>query len=337
MSNTHILKRSYAFLVREAIVLGAIAVIVLLSNSLLFIPRDANAESSVQHTPPNPGENNPASFSPLSPSDNASALNWAGYVASGGTYTSVSGSWIVPNVGSNETSNDADATWVGIGGTSSHDLIQAGTEALPTSDGRIVYQAWYETLPQETQAVPMAISPGDTISVSVTKGAGNAWVIAFNDSTSGRSYQTTVNYASSLSSAEWIEEMPVEIGGLIGLDDFGTIDFSNGYAIKNGSVATIATSGSKALTMTNSSGAVIATPSALGTDGASFSVSRTDALATPLALTEGGVRAVAVAPFSSTSASQSAYSVSNGSPGFARGSMRVIRRSRGGYRIIVRF
>src|SRR5712691_1616461 len=37
--------------------------------------------------------------------------NWSGYVASGGTFTSVSGSWIVPQVSAG--SAGADATWVG--------------------------------------------------------------------------------------------------------------------------------------------------------------------------------------------------------------------------------
>src|SRR5438067_6974472 len=46
--------------------------------------------------------------------------NWSGYAATGGTFTSVSGTWIVPSV--SVTTAGADATWVGIGGATSTDL-----------------------------------------------------------------------------------------------------------------------------------------------------------------------------------------------------------------------
>src|SRR6185503_10225868 len=55
------------------------------------------------------------------------STNWSGYAATGGTYTSVTGTWTVPTVSA--TTAGADATWVGIGGINSTDLIQAGTEA----------------------------------------------------------------------------------------------------------------------------------------------------------------------------------------------------------------
>src|SRR5580658_4257781 len=52
--------------------------------------------------------------------------NWAGYDATNGSYTSVSGTWTIPNAtGSGHTS--ADAEWVGIGGIANQDLIQSGT------------------------------------------------------------------------------------------------------------------------------------------------------------------------------------------------------------------
>src|SRR2546427_4217339 len=54
----------------------------------------------------------------------SSSSNWSGYAASGGTFTSVTATWTVPTVSA--TSPGADATWVGIGGLESQDLIQAG-------------------------------------------------------------------------------------------------------------------------------------------------------------------------------------------------------------------
>ena len=103
--------------------------------------------------------------------------NWAGYTATGGTFTAVSGTWTVPNVSAG-TGNTvaADATWVGIGGATSTDLIQAGTQAT-VQGGQVVYGAWWETLPQAAQPVPLDVAAGDTISVSITQQADGTWKI----------------------------------------------------------------------------------------------------------------------------------------------------------------
>src|SRR5207245_6035126 len=60
----------------------------------------------------------------------STSRNWSGYVASGGTFTAVSATWTVPTVSASTsgTSARADATWVGIGGATSTDLVPAGTE-----------------------------------------------------------------------------------------------------------------------------------------------------------------------------------------------------------------
>jgi|GEM_PF-3065116 len=60
----------------------------------------------------------------------SSSLNWSGYVARGGTYTEVYGSWVVPRVAPSTGTYAADATWVGIGGVRNQNLIQAGTQAI---------------------------------------------------------------------------------------------------------------------------------------------------------------------------------------------------------------
>lgn len=252
------------------------------------------------------------------------ALNWAGYIATGGTYTSVSGSWVVPSVTTSDATADvADATWVGIGGVTRNDLIQAGTEAIPDSSGQLVYRAWMETLPQDSKIVPLTVAPGDAVSISITESTSGVWEVSFENDTTGQSYVTSVQYDSSLSSADWVEEMPVEVGGVIGLDDFGTINFTSGYAIKNGQAVTIQSSGATALTMDNARGETIATPSSLGADGSSFSVSRSAAASTPLALIGGGIATVAP----------------TGYAGFTPGSysIRTTHRRNGGYRISISF
>jgi hypothetical protein len=84
-----------------------------------------------------------------------------------------------------------------------------------------------------------------------------------------------------MSSAEWIEEMPTQgNGGLIPLDNFGSVQFSSGTTIKDGQSLNISQTGAQAMTMLNASQQTLASPSALGYDGASFSVTRGSAAVT---------------------------------------------------------
>jgi hypothetical protein len=217
--------------------------------------------------------------------------NWAGYTATGGTFTSISATWTVPKVsaGSGNTIA-ADATWVGIGGANTTDLIQAGTQAT-VQGGQVVYTAWWETLPQAAQTVPLDVSAGDKVSVSVTRQAGGTWQIVIRDTTSGQSFQKSLTYQSSLSSAEWIEESPTAgRRTLVPLDDFGTVTFTNATTVENGEKRSITQAGGQPVSMYSSpaqgrrgrggrpsgqAGQPLAQPSALGADGSSFSVTRT--------------------------------------------------------------
>ncbi len=212
------------------------------------------------------------------------SLNWSGYVATQGTFTSVSGTWNVPSVTAT-TNNTADATWVGIGGVSTHDLIQAGTQALTDQGGTVTYEAWYETLPQDMQSVPLPIHAGDSIGVSISQAAPltsspTVWQISFIDHTTGGTYTTNVSYNSSFSSAEWVEEMPTANIGFIPLDNFGAISFTDGSAVVDGASATIAGANAQPISMITQAGETLATPSALGSDGASFTITRTNAVST---------------------------------------------------------
>jgi len=201
--------------------------------------------------------------------------NWSGYVAQGGQFTTVSGTWTIPTVqgGSNFS---ADATWVGIGGVSSHDLIQSGTQATIDRSGQVDYEAWLELLPRSQRILPLNVNAGDSVSVSIAKQSGSDWQISFVDNTSGQSYQTDVTYASTLSSADWIEEAP-SMGGrrFIPLDNFGTVQFSAGMTTKDGQKLSIAEAGGKSVNM-GQAGNILAQASNLGADGQSFSISRSE-------------------------------------------------------------
>lgn len=207
------------------------------------------------------------------------SLNWAGYTASAGQYTSISGSWIVPAVATS-TLSSGDATWVGIGGISGKDLIQSGTQAIVDSFGNITYNSWYEMLPSASVDLPVAVKPGDFVSVSISEISTNLWQISFIDNTTGQRYVNNFNYTSSMSSAEWIEEMPMINSNFLPLDNFGITNFTNASAIRNGIQYTPFGLGATMVTMVNSNNQITASPSALGSSGNDFSVVRTDNPAT---------------------------------------------------------
>jgi len=223
----------------------------------------------------------PTPVGPVAPAGagQSQSRNWSGYAATGGTFTAVSGTWTVPNVSAG-SAPAVDATWVGIGGVTSTDLIQAGTQATVQS-GQVSYSAWVEMLPQASQNVPLNVSAGDSVSVSITQQQDGTWQILIRDATTGDSYQKSVSYSSSRSSAEWVEEAPAAGRRvLLPLDNFGTVTFSGATTVEDGQQRTIEQAGGQAITMSNATGQPLAQPSVLGTDGSSFSVTRTNTPAT---------------------------------------------------------
>lgn len=205
--------------------------------------------------------------------------NWSGYTTDHGVFSKVSAGWVVPQVSTKAFG--ADATWVGIGGVDSADLIQAGTQATVEPDGNVSYEAFYETLPDVSRALDLSIRPGDLVSASVSQISGKNWMIYIKNNTTGESAQFALVYDSSLSSAEWIEEAPSGIRRELPLDNFGHIKFSNATAIKNGKQISLALAHPQAITMGDEFGQQMATTSSVGQDGNSFQVDRTNVSDTP--------------------------------------------------------
>lgn len=217
-------------------------------------------------------------FSPaLAANDVSNSSNWAGYVSTGGKFTSVSGTWTVPLI-SGAPRGSADTIWVGIGGVKTNDLIQAGTQAATDSSGQTTYKAWYEMLPQTIRILPVSVSANDSVTVSVAWQSGSQWLVSFKNNTTGANYQNTFVYESSLGSAEWIVEAPSSRSGLVPLDNFGAAQFTDCYATKDGKNVSIAQSDANSITMLNAGKQALAVPLVLGSDGSSFAVSRTSAL-----------------------------------------------------------
>ena len=215
---------------------------------------------------------------PTSTTVRSTSRNWSGYVATGGTYTSVSGTWVIAKP--DPKTPGIDATWVGIGGADTTDLIQAGTEATVNPDGTVGYDAWTETLPQSTRTVTLTVNGGDTVTVTLTERSSGSWLIEMKNVTTNKSYTTTLGYNSSKSSAEWIQEAPSLGRGIAPLDSFGSVRFSAASTVLNGKKQTLKGAGASAVIMTNSSNQALAVPTAIGTDGSSFNVDRTSAPST---------------------------------------------------------
>jgi Peptidase A4 family len=234
--------------------------------------------ASAQATPGAATQPAPQTPVPAVPAGQNTSHNWSGYAATSGTYTGVTGAWTVPVPGINGAPG-VGATWVGIGGVNSHDLIQAGTQDVAGGNGQAQFQTWIEMLPQASQQVPVAVVPGDSVTVSINEqGAGSgAWQISITNNTTGQHYQTTVQYASSESSAEWIMEAPAASNGILPLDSFGSVSFTAASAIQNGQPVDIAQAGAQPITMLNANSQPLAVPSPIGGDGSSFTVARTAA------------------------------------------------------------
>lgn len=203
------------------------------------------------------------------------STNWSGYAASGRNYTSVTGTWTVPNVSA--TTAGADATWVGIGGLDTEDLIQAGTMATATGSGSVTYEAWIELLPAASRTVPLAVSAGDSVSVTLTERSPDRWLIAMKNNTTSGTYSVTVSYESTRSSAEWVQEAPSTVRGIVPLSGFGSVRFTGGTAVREGKTLTISALGATAISMYNRADQPLAIPSALDATGGGFSVTRTSA------------------------------------------------------------
>ncbi len=188
------------------------------------------------------------------------SLNWSGYAVSGpaGSVTSVTGTWIVPTVTPTKGGYSYVAFWAGIDGYSSSTVEQAGVMAV--SNGKTVsYSAWYEFYPAASVTISsVVVSPGDSVTVTVSYLAGNKFSVLLTDNTNGQSFtiSDTINGAAR-SSAEWIVERPSIGGSITKLANFGTATFSECSPTGSGLSSPIS------ITMVNNRGQILAQPSAL--------------------------------------------------------------------------
>ena len=139
------------------------------------------------------------------------ATNWAGFAQHTKTkdfFSAVRDTWKVPTVKRRKSGKQFASDWVGIGGYSNGNLVQAGTSEW--NSGRSAeYNAWTEVLPHsEVVLTGLHIHPGDVICTTVVESATNKWLLTVDDVTTHRSQSRTVHYRADGRSAEAIHERP---------------------------------------------------------------------------------------------------------------------------------
>jgi len=221
----------------------------------------------------------------------AQSNNWAGYdeglLDTGALAQSISAQWTIPTATEHTAGqSEASATWIGIGGgcvnitsgcsVTDETLVQAGTEQDVSSSGVASYSAWWEILPVPAITASITVAPGDRVSVSIASSLPEVWGITFKDLTNGHGFTETVPYPSTMDSAEWIEEAPVEIAagsapisaGEAALPNLTADNFD--LAKLNGHGAGLKPA--YEIQMVNSTGGVLASPSAPDSDADGFDV-----------------------------------------------------------------
>lgn len=197
---------------------------------------------------------------------NGTSANWAGYAATGTTFTSVSASWTQPEA--HCTAEDTYSSfWVGLDGDGSRSVEQNGSSA-DCVGGTPQYYAWFEMYPAFPVMYRDPVAPGDHFTASVTATTTGRFTLTITDETRHWSHvQHKTLSGAKLASAEVIAEAPSTQSGPLPLTDFATVGFTG--AMANGKP--IGEFGPENITMAGRDGTVLASTSPLA-DGNAFSV-----------------------------------------------------------------
>ena len=145
--------------------------------------------------------------------ESIASTNWAGWIASGTTFTGVGAHWTVPSVVPSPAP-EYSSEWVGIDGVLETDLIQTGTsQDTPAGSTSSPDFAWFELLPASPVTINAPVVPGDVMLATITEGSPGSWTISIEDQTQSWIYTNTFSYSISAQTAEWIEEAPT-VGGV---------------------------------------------------------------------------------------------------------------------------
>jgi hypothetical protein len=227
---------------------------------------------------------------------NGTSLNWSGYAVlntsvrsyGNSSFFYLIGDYVEPLAqqafGACTGGWDYSATWVGIDGYSSPDVLQAGSEAdaYCSRGGGVLasYSFWYEWYPNgEVQITNMPLAAGNDAFVhvwSTNSRTGHAYIVNYSNS---QSVTLTFSAPSGTvligNSAEWVVERPSVGDRLATLTNYIQDFFEDTYAYdfnghQSAPGAAYAGSTSIPLTMLDNSGAGISHPALLGTSGIYF-------------------------------------------------------------------
>jgi len=213
------------------------------------------------------------------------STNWSGYAVTGSSFTSAKASWTIPTVNCSKTPNTYSSFWVGLDGWTSSTVEQTGTDS-DCNGSTPSYYAWYEFYPKGSVLISgVPVSPGNKMSASVNY-TGTEFTISITNESTGKTYSKSSRVSSAKrSSAEWIAEAPccTNGGGILPLADFGTVDFGEDYTDVSGTnyatdssisgqISAFGSAVNEAIMVNGTTGADEAVPSALSSDGTSFTV-----------------------------------------------------------------
>jgi Peptidase A4 family len=160
------------------------------------------------------------------------STNWSGYAATGanGAFRSVSATWTEPTATCSGRTAKYSSFWVGLDGFNSGSVEQTGTDA-DCSGATPVYYGWYEMYPAFPVNFSNTVTPGDSMSASVTFSGTRTFTLVLKDTSRGWT-QTITKSQSGLarSSAEVITEAPSSQSGVLPLANFGTVRYGSSTA-----------------------------------------------------------------------------------------------------------
>ena len=167
---------------------------------------------------------------------NDTSTNWSGavsFAAKGDSATYVIGQWTVPDVVAPGLGSYYCASWVGIDGDGSGDVLQAGTECDVVSFGFFTAKqtyVWWEWYPNfEVQIANFPVTSGDVMFCAICVHSNTEAGFYLTNLTTGAStsFTKTAPEGTHLvgNCAEWIVEAPTVNGGQSALARYGDVYF----------------------------------------------------------------------------------------------------------------
>ncbi|KAE8377098.1 peptidase A4 family-domain-containing protein [Aspergillus bertholletiae] len=170
--------------------------------------------------------------------------NWAGAVLIGSGYTSVTGTFTVPNPsvpsGGSSSEQYCASAWVGIDGdTCSTAILQTGVDFCVDSSGPS-FDAWYEWYPDYAYDFSgISFSVGDSVKVTVDASSKSGGTATIENLSTGKtvSHSFSGESANPLceTNAEWILEDFSSGSSLVPFANFGTVTFTDISVTSGGS------------------------------------------------------------------------------------------------------